>query len=669
MTTFRALLGKFIWPPDRAGRIARIILGLLLVGCVVNLNLSPDPGEDGIAARLATGKKPAVKHYVATYNWYMAAANAVLLTGLLAAIPLWLRPTVSFDEKQDVTSSAATVVTRPDLLTWGLLAASVGALLFFTVPRMDHSLWGDEEYTFRRNIYGEHFRKDAKDYASPLELKRVGWLDTVYGYKKPNNHILQTILSRASHELWLANLPADAQDRERIGEWALRLPSLLAALATLPALVVLGALVGRTRAGAMAAVLLSVHPWFQRYASEARGYALVMFFTVVLAGLLLLALRKGKWRWWMLYGAAQFLLMWCYVGAVFVPLALNLFALAWLIWRRRSQPAWFRSNAPRWLVVNLLSSMCFFQMMLPCLPMLHDYLRDEPMVPEKMDWVWFQDLVGYLLGGMDGQNAWGNAPAYQSWEGLAHSEPVLFAVAVAGTAGLTLLGLAVAGRWGKGGGLAPWLILTWAVAPLAMGIVHGQVTQHYYYTWYLIFALPGYAFIWALGVEKLAGTLGAMTRWPAPLNAGLALAVALVLILPALMNRLLSQQRYSVEPLEESVDLMRGAGAKFPYDRGDTLTAGFVMPSRAYDPAYIEVENAAELSAVAAYAQANGKTLYVAFGALGLAEARLPDIMDALRDESKYREVASLPGTWPFVSRQVYALNPAPLANQQGANP
>jgi hypothetical protein len=85
-----------------------------------------------------------------------------------------------------------------------------------------------------------------------------------------------------------------------------------------------------------------------------------------------------------------------------------------------------------------------------------------------------------------------------------------------------------------------------------------------------------------------------------------------------------------------------------------------MMPSRAYDPAYIEVRTAEDLTHLAEYTRANGKTLYVAFGAIGLAEELLPDLLKELRNPDKFSEVAVIPGTWPFVTRHVYTLNTQP---------
>lgn len=629
-----------------ARRWALILLAVLFAVCLANLSYSPRPWKDGVAPRVAQGKNPTPKHFVATYNWYMAAANAGLLAALMATIPIWVRP------REARPAMGTQLFTRPDALAWATLAVATGAWLFFTAPRLDHSLWGDEEFTFRRVIHGDYERANAKDPASPLEFQRMAWWETVYWYRKPNNHNFQSILSRASHEIWLATL--HVQCEPEVGETALRLPSFLAGLATLGGVVGLGAVLGSPRAGAGAALLLALHPWFQRYTSEARGYALMLLFSVLAVTFLLLALRSGRWRWWLGYGLAQFLLLWSFVGAMFVPLVLNTFAagwLAWQWWRVRPARPWALSNFARLVVMNLLSAMFFLQFMAPCLPMLREYLANEQSVPEKMDATWFWDVGGYVLGGMDGRANWGDVPVYQSWEGLLKSQPALFWLALLGCTVPVVAGLGVLLRQRRA---ETWLVAAWILLPISIAIIQGQITQNYFYVWYLIYVVPGYALAWGLGLERLAALV------PRARSAGLAALLVLVvaMVLPALFPRLWSQRQHSVEPLQESVEITRPASWErcYPYQESPVITCAFMMYTPAYDPATIRLDTAEELRALAQYAREAGKPLYVNFGGWGLAQARLPDLMQEVVDSGNYQRVAEVPATWPLLTRHIFEL-------------
>lgn len=656
------MLRRVLWLATASRRAALVVLALLLAACLVNLNYSPRPWKAGIGPRIAAGKKPTPKHYVATYNWYMAAANSALLLGLIATIPLWVRSTVALPQGDTSPGS------RPDVLSWGLVATAAVALCYLAGPRLDHSLWGDEEYTFRRNFFGEYRRAEPLNPESPLKLQRVTWLDTVYGFKEPNNHIFQTILSRLCHDFWVKHFWEEC--RPQVGEMALRLPSFIAGLATLPALLALGSALGSPRAGAFAAMLLAFHPWFQRYVSEARGYAFVMLFTVLGLLLLILALRRGQWRWWILYGLTQFLLLWTYVTGVFVPLVLNIGALGWLAysWRRQERRDWALSNGARFLVVNLVSAMAFFQMMLPCLPMLREYLAKAEGVPEKMDGAWFLDLGGEFLGGMDGLEHWRGgryALTYWSWQGLAEHHRFLVGISIAKTVALVLLGLVALGRSGRVARVPGWLPLAWAVLPVSIALLHGQLGGSYYYAWYLIFALPCYALAWGLGVDQVGRWIGGLGRGklPAELGAGVAAAAGLGIIVPHLFGQLWVQRGNPVEPLRETARVVHGAQGCYPYDGDEKhLTVMFLMPTSAYDPSGIRVDTLEQLRALEDFAVANQRQLAVHFGAIDMAKVKFPEIMKELEKSGRFREVVEFGATWPLLNRHIFFFRqPGPM--------
>ena len=74
--------------------------------------------------------------------------------------------------------------------------------------------------------------------------------------------------------------------------------------------------------------LLGIHPWNIRYASEARGYSLLVFLVPVLFVFWRRAMITGQWKWWGAFAVTEFSLIYCYPGAVFVLVVLNLITLA-----------------------------------------------------------------------------------------------------------------------------------------------------------------------------------------------------------------------------------------------------------------------------------------------------------------------------------------------------
>lgn len=108
----------------------------------------------------------------------------------------------------------------------------------------------------------------------------------------------------------------------RIGHTAdlLRAPSLIAGTATIPVVYLIGLRSVGRRAALVAAALIAFSPFMIFYATEARGYGLMMFLVALSTLALLRAVHDGGRRWWVLYAA-------CSCGAVYTHYT-SVFALA-----------------------------------------------------------------------------------------------------------------------------------------------------------------------------------------------------------------------------------------------------------------------------------------------------------------------------------------------------
>jgi uncharacterized membrane protein len=103
------------------------------------------------------------------------------------------------------------------------------------------------------------------------------------------------------------------------GELALRLPSLLAALALIPAIYFVARIVAGARAALMAAVLAAVSPLVHYYAVEARTYTLLMLETTVILYALVRAMEApGRVRWWIVLACLQAAQLWTHIYGVFL---------------------------------------------------------------------------------------------------------------------------------------------------------------------------------------------------------------------------------------------------------------------------------------------------------------------------------------------------------------
>jgi mannosyltransferase len=118
------------------------------------------------------------------------------------------------------------------------------------------------------------------------------------------------------------------------GEFGLRSLSALAGVATVPVAYLLGAELRGRRAGIVAAALVAVNPMLLWYSQEARGYALLAFFTALAALHFVRALDSGRPRNFTAWGIASALALATHYFAIF-PIALE---AAWLL-RRRGREA------------------------------------------------------------------------------------------------------------------------------------------------------------------------------------------------------------------------------------------------------------------------------------------------------------------------------------------
>ncbi|KAA0024608.1 glycosyltransferase family 39 protein [Antrihabitans cavernicola] len=84
-------------------------------------------------------------------------------------------------------------------------------------------------------------------------------------------------------------------------EFSARLPSAIAVGVAVAGVVVLAELVADRRAAVLSGLICAVLPRLTWAAVEARGYALTAAVAVWLTVVLLVALRRGRWFWWVLY--------------------------------------------------------------------------------------------------------------------------------------------------------------------------------------------------------------------------------------------------------------------------------------------------------------------------------------------------------------------------------
>lgn len=184
-----------------------------------------------------------------------------------------------------------------------ILVAIFGVALAVRLPGMGGALNHDEAYTW------EVFA--AKPYA-----------EIVTSYPVPNNHILHSLLVRLAVQLCGES------------EWVIRLPALLAGLLAIPAMFFLcRTFFGEGRAGLAAAGLLALVPAHITYSQMARGYSLLLLFSLLSLLSIWMALA-GRSGWWIGFVSSGFLGAYAVPSAAFHLAALLLWAVLICGWRR-----------------------------------------------------------------------------------------------------------------------------------------------------------------------------------------------------------------------------------------------------------------------------------------------------------------------------------------------
>ena len=194
-------------------------------------------------------------------------------------------------------------------------------------------------------------------------------------------------------------------------EFALRFPSAVAATLALPVLYALGARLFGRAAGLSGAFLLAISPFAVSYAQEARSYALLELFGCLSLLLLLMALARQRWVWWLAFTVGTTLLLYTHFFGGFVVGAEVLFAVVLIVHR-----TWTQRRLDRRLGGLLLSLVAIavlyvpLGLTLPTLWQLHGpgqpSLQGAGLVRFQLAPWFFKGMLSVFGGRASGWGAW-----------------------------------------------------------------------------------------------------------------------------------------------------------------------------------------------------------------------------------------------------------------------
>ena len=610
----------------------RLVLGLVATLIAIWLLFAQKPW---VVAAQIRGKTDTLD-YVRIYGWIAGAVNIALLALLAIVCPWWAgNSSASTPDSQRTTLSRQ---TSPWF--WPLVGFAMALTLFYSLPRMNHGFWDDEELNVRTTLYGK-FKLNKN--SGEVEFKRFNWLETFYGYSTSNNHTLFSIASRACEEVW--NSIAKPRDFPVV-EWPFRVPALVFGVLAVAAMAWLLKEFGLPGAGVTVAFLLGIHPWHIRYASEARGYSLLVLLVPVLFVFWRRAMITGQWKWWGAFAITEFSLIYCYPGVVFVLVMLNLTTLALIaIGRDCAQPR-IRQGG-RWFCVNVLAAILTLQLMLPLYPQAKQYFAFVSSQGFVSGWPWVRNTVCFMIGGAPWSKSGEPWAGYPEWLARHVENPVLFLFAASFAIALILFG---AVHLLRRGWASATFVVVMSVCPL-ITFVFAYFKRFLLYESYVIYSFPGVVICAATGLTLTASCAQKIVGGKAIVSATASFIVIGYFLYTNPFRQWIVE--HPLQQIRESVILCRGTLDPSGVGQENVRTASFCIPPYLYDPHMERLDSVGAFIAALQRADKDGASLLLNVGMPWAARHYSPQMWSLFTNRELFEEPLRLRGFEPSLDRLV----------------
>lgn len=592
-----------------------------------------------------------IHSYVVDGLWWGALINLIIISIALFTSRFYPRSNTGngndFDSDHTITRWKSLPPTQHRIII-GLSLLALALSAYMNAPQLNHSLWGDEETTARRLIVGHVNRQDD----GSLKLHKPRWEKTLWSFDNgPNNHVLYSILGRLSHGF---AKPANGPDDFYFSEFWIRLPSYLAGLGAVAATAWLMVVMGFPRTAPLAAITLALHPWFVRWGTEARGYALVLFFVPLILTFLLKALHarqnKISWGWWAAYGFTEFLLIYSHLGSVYFlfPLNITAFILAWKHPAYRDAPfnPLRHPKVWQWTAANLFGAVLTIQMLGPCLKPMLIWL-DKGRGDGDITWPWIENWISYFASGMP-WTPWDESNPYcLTLPDFLKEHPLLGLTSLI----LTSVTLAAGFVSFSKSRQSRYLLLP-LLAPGLFTVLHAKLGDNLLYPWYMVGFLPLSIVVVSVGLDRIS-------RWLPNRLAFTGLAVFFCLTFGLLtQNQRQLYRNHPVEALAKSVRLTRKVINPFDANIDDVITLDIVHATRLYDPAHFRIRSLKEFVAALKLADSSNRPLYLNLGNPGLLSRDLPVIGQMIENRDLFQSPTLIHGLQNPCTRYILRYKP-----------
>lgn len=631
-------------------RLLQIVLLVVFVGSLIKLSTGPFPWSKGVIQQITKVEPSLEKPKAITEfpNWikseidhpkllrakehgiigvWYGAAFALVASFLLLITTRWWLPYSEHEGLEEVDVDEADAENKGDTgfakllsarpLFYLLVIAAMATGAFYRAPELTHSLWNDEEYAMRRFAHGAWEEK---------AFKPVTWNDTLFENHNGNNHLLHSLLSRVSLDIW-SSLHSDAATGA-FSEAAARMPAFIAGLLAIALVAFLGWELGVPWVGVGAAWFFALHPWLVRYGAEAKGYALAIFFVCLALYGLVRALRHQRPGDWALFviGQAGFLLS--FAGSLYVAIAIN--TVAFIECAVRRQPR----HIAALIAFNLIAAIPVVVWMLPSAPQLFGFIAHDNSPRLPPDLAWLRDLGGHLAAGVTTTNLEPDTHQGISWSAFQTSHPLAVNILTWGLMGLTVLGLVIAVI----DTMASRLIIVAPALAGGLSFWHAHVDQHPNLPMYYIYLMIPMALAWALAVSRLR---------VAP--------AVLILVTVAAFGFATEQPRqmyvsHDRQPIRQTVQAIR---EKKP----DALTGTFGVSDRqaqSYDPDVRLLSKPEDVDALLAEGKSSGLPVFIYVAGLTESTKRSPELMKRVALSPDFVPIKELKGLEAMYSYTIF---------------
>ena len=606
-------------------RLVRALLVVLVVVTALALLMTPKPWNLKVPVPEWT-----LNQCIRVSLWWAGLLALPVLSILALTTRLWTAP---LREVRHVDMKR-----RMPRLFWPIVAIVTILYIATAASRLRHSLWDDEIYAVRKIVLGtDRIQSDGS-----VTIKQLPWSRTLWHCEGARNHGLQSVLSRLSLRIYQSVIrPQGLQ----FSETAIRLPSFIAGALSIPAIALLVARLGFPWAGVIASLLLSLHPWHLKLATEARGYPFVFLFIPLLGLCIAQAASTASWRWLAGFAALEFALLYAWPGTLLTVLVANAALLALILHFAPSRES--RGKAiSRWLAANAVAGLALLPLVAPWTSQVIQHAPTT--IGLSLFAGWFKNAGALLLTG----SLWSKTGLLDSpylellpWAVRYPVESWSFA-----TLALLFISIGIL-RMARANAICA-SILAVLLLPGLLLVLFASVRGIYLQEWYVSSMLPGIVTVAAIGMVTVLSALARvqMMRW-----AAVPLAMLLIAGYAAFTGRI----RYrlmsrSMEPFRESVEMTRPTLNPNAPENQDIITASSLMFPMIYDPLVRKPLTVEEYKTLMREADARNVPLYVNNGFLAGVKDRYPEIHDFLANEQYFECLATLHGTEPMFDRTVY---------------